>query len=123
MDREKKTTTSSESTTPKNNIGAYKRSLSVSEPKTETKINNQPKILKEQVKKLFNDGKCDFLTVSVLPRGASYPQLPYIGIINNCVQNETNCLFSSNSKARLVLVSEPSGNWNSSSGDFHDLLS
>ena len=54
MDREKK-----------NDINSIKKqktsastnaSLSVSEPKTETKINNQLTILKEQVKQLFDDG-------------------------------------------------------------------
>ena len=62
---------------PKTTLAPTNAPLSVSEPKTETKINNQLTILKEQVTKLFDYGKGDFLTVGVLPRGASYPQLPY----------------------------------------------
>ena len=60
------------STTSKNNIGP----LSVSEPKTEIKINNQLKILKEQANKLFDDGKGDFFYGGRFTQGRlthSYP--------------------------------------------------
>ena len=50
--------------------------LSVSEPKTETMINSQLMILMEQVKQFFDDGKDDFLSVGVLPRGGGGGVLP-----------------------------------------------
>ena len=52
---------------PKTTSAPTTAPLSVSKPKTETKINNQLTILKEQVNKLFDGGKGDFLTVGVLP--------------------------------------------------------
>ena len=70
------------STALKNNIGAYKRPLSVSETITETKINNQLKILKEQAKQLFDDGKGDFSYGGRFTQGASYPQLPHLSVSN-----------------------------------------
>ena len=67
------------STTPKN-IGAYKRSPFSQRTETETKINIQLKILKEQAKTLFDNGKGDFFYGERFTQGASYPQLPTIGI-------------------------------------------
>ena len=55
--------------------------ISFSEPNSEAEINNQLTILKEKVQKNFDDGKGDFLTVGVLPRGRlthSYPTNTYL---------------------------------------------
>ena len=75
MDREKNDINNTQKTTSAPTYAP----LSVSESKTGTKINNQLTILKEQVKKTFDDGKGDFLTVGVLPRGRlthTYPTYP-----------------------------------------------
>ena len=64
MDWEKEMT----STTPKNNIGAYKRSHFSQRTENRGKAQlNQLKILKEQANTLFDDSKGYFLTVGVLP--------------------------------------------------------
>ena len=64
------------SATPKNNIGANKYSPFSQRTENRDKDKQSAEDSKGTSKKLFADSKGDFLTVGVLPRGASYPQLP-----------------------------------------------
>ena len=66
------------STTPKNNIGAYKRSPFSQRTENRDKDKQSAEDSKGTSKTLFADGKGDFLMVGALPGGRRLTQLPYM---------------------------------------------
>ena len=98
------------STTPKNNIGAYKRSPFSQRTENRDKDKQSSDDSKRTSKKLFDDGKGDFLTVGVLPRGGGV--LPYVKCLHDFDHDAKIIRFTTHAcpKRRLTIKKCPRTN-------------